>query len=88
MGGHVPQISELLERLQESIFKGQVREGHCRACDQLMHNSLVDGEVTRQLTLLIVRCPKVWGLSAHDLQVVNFFHLVVVLASERLRKYA
>ena len=80
MGGHVPQISELLERLQESIFKGKVRKGHCQVCDQLVHNSLVDGEVTGQLTLLIIRCPKVWGLSAHDLQVVNFFHLVVVFS--------
>ena len=26
---------------QQSIFKSQVREGGCRVCDHLMHNSLI-----------------------------------------------
>ena len=51
------------------------------------------GYVIRSCTILIgwwslLRRQKVWGLRAHDHQVVNFFHLVVVLASEKLRKYA
>lgn len=32
--------------------------------------------------------PEVGGYSVHDCQVVYFFHLVVVLASQKLRKYA
>ena len=39
---------------QQSNFKGQVREGGHRVCDQLVPNSLVDGEVTGQLTLQII----------------------------------
>ena len=49
-------------------------------CDQLMHNSLVDGH----LSLGSRRS----GGYCSDHQAVNFFHLVVVLASEKLRKYA
>ena len=50
-----------------------------RACDQLMHNSLADGEVTG-LTLSVLRHQEAWGLGAHSHQAVNFFHLEVVLA--------
>ena len=50
--------------------------GH-RVCDQFVHNSLVDGEVRGLLTLSVFRCQWVWD----DHQVVNFFHLVMVLAS-------
>ena len=37
---------ELPDGFQGSLFKGRVREGHPSVCDQLVHNSLVDGEVT------------------------------------------
>ena len=46
---------ELPHGFQQSIFKDPVREGCPRVCDQLRHNSLVDGEVTGQLTLSILR---------------------------------
>ena len=36
---------ELPARLWQSTFKGQVREGCCSVCDQLVHNSL-NGKVT------------------------------------------
>ena len=32
---------DLPSGFQQSIFKGQVREGRLRVCDQLMHNSLI-----------------------------------------------
>ena len=32
---------ELPEGFKESMFKGQVREGHPRVWDQLLHNSLI-----------------------------------------------
>ena len=41
-GGSCPQNSELPRGFQQSIFKGQVREGGLRVCDQLVHNSLID----------------------------------------------
>ena len=50
MGGSYPKYPELLEEFQQSIFKGKVREGCLRICDWLVHNSLVDAEVTGQLT--------------------------------------
>ena len=31
---------------QERILKGHMKEGSCRVCDQFVHSSLVDGEVT------------------------------------------
>ena len=31
---------------QGSIFKGKVREGYGRICDQLEHNSVANGQVT------------------------------------------
>ena len=40
---HAPQKPKLLKGFQQSIFKGQVREGHPRVCDQLML-WLVDGD--------------------------------------------
>ena len=74
-----PQNSGRPEGLQQSIFKGQ---GRPRVCDQLGHNSLMGSWWS------ILRSQIVWGLHAHDHQVVHFFHLVVVLASEKLRKHA
>ena len=44
---------KLLEVFQQSILKGQVREGHPRLCDQLMQNSLVDFEVIGWLVNMI-----------------------------------
>ena len=44
--------------------------------------------VLQGLTLSIFRGQQVWGLHVHGHQVANFFHLVVVLAAEKLRKYA
>ena len=44
---------KLLEVFQQSIFKGQVREGHPRLCDQLIQNSLVDFEVIAWLVNMI-----------------------------------
>ena len=50
---------------------------------------LVDVEVTGQLTVSILRHQKVRGLRAHEHQVVDFFRLVVILASDKqLWKYA
>ena len=64
-----------------AFFKGQVREGSCRVCDQLVHSTLVDGEVNRVLsqglTLSInTQTPIGLGLCSHGHQVVNFFHVV------------
>ena len=42
---HAPQNPELSEGFQQSIFKGQVREGDGRVCDRFMHNSLAASEV-------------------------------------------
>ena len=35
------------EGFQQNILKGKVKERHPSMCDQLVHNSLIDGEVTR-----------------------------------------
>ena len=43
--------SKLPEGFQQSNIKGQAREGGRRVCDQLVHSSLADGEVTGRLTL-------------------------------------
>ena len=67
-GGSCPQKTPLPKRFQKSIFKGQKREGGLRVCDHLVHNSLVDGEVTEQLTLSIHKRQKVWGATAHDIK--------------------
>lgn len=37
---------KLPEGFQQSLFKGQVREGRPRACDQLVRRSLVDAKVS------------------------------------------
>ena len=50
-GGLCFKNPKLPEGFQQSNFKGQVREGGRRVCDQLVHNSLADGEVTGPLTL-------------------------------------
>ena len=77
--GCLQSIPNLLN--QQLYFKSQVREGGPRASDQLVHNnSLHDGEVTGP-------CHRGSHLgasrSAHDHQIVNFFDLVMVLASVR-----
>ena len=58
------------EGFQQSIFKGQMKEGQPRVCDQLVHNSLIGWWWS------ILRYQKV----CHDHQAVNFFHLVVVFS--------
>ena len=40
-GGSYPQNPELPKGIQQSMFKGQVREGGHRVRDQLLHNSLI-----------------------------------------------
>ena len=55
------------------IFKDKLREGH---------GGYVISSCTTLWSILSLR--KFWGLPAHDHQVVNFFHLVVVLAAEKL----
>ena len=45
--------------------------------------------MSQGFTLSILRLQEVWGLHAHGHKVVNFFHLVVVLASvKQLGKHA
>lgn len=58
----------------------QVRDRRPRVCDQVEHSSVVDGGQS-----LGARRSE---LPASDHQVVDFFHLRVVLPSEKLRKYA
>lgn len=40
-GKLILKTPELPDGVQESIFKGQVREGGHRVCDQLIQNSLI-----------------------------------------------
>ena len=63
-----PENPKLPKWFHKSIFKGQEREGVHRVCDYLVHNSLVDGEVTGQLILSIHQRQKVWGATAHDIK--------------------
>ena len=76
----------------ECTLKGQVRDGSCRVCDQLMHSFLIDWQwghraVSQGLTLSILRLQEVWELYANDHQVVNDFVWVGILASvKQLRK--
>ena len=44
---------KLLEVFQQSMFRGQMREGHPRLCDKLMQNSLVDFDVIGWLVNMI-----------------------------------
>lgn len=39
---------DLLEGFQQSSFKGQVNDGDCRVCDQLVHISLIRFMVREQ----------------------------------------
>ena len=39
-GGSCLKNPDLPKGFQQSIFKGQVRDGRPRVCDQLVHNSL------------------------------------------------
>ena len=89
-GRLMPLNPELPRWFQQSIFKGQVREGEVTGYVISLCTILwwVDVEVTQWVTLSVLRCQKIWGLCAHVYQVVNFFHLVVVLASEKFWKYA
>ena len=43
---HAPPNPEFPERFQQSVFKTQVRARGYMVWDKLMHNSLVDSEVT------------------------------------------
>ena len=79
MVGPAQNSPEFPKACLQSIPKGQVREGRPRGWDQLEHSSLADGSILRH--------QQVWRLLAPNHQVVNFFHLVVALASEKLRKY-
>ncbi|DAA20750.1 TPA: tescalcin-like [Bos taurus] len=47
-GQLLPPNPKLSDRVQDSIFEGQVTQGHPRVCDQLVHSSLGDGEDTEQ----------------------------------------
>ena len=38
---HAQKTPKLLKGFQQNIFKGQVREGRPRLCDQLMHSFLI-----------------------------------------------
>ena len=40
-GGSCPKKLQLPKGFQQNIFKGQVRDGHPRACDRLARNSLI-----------------------------------------------
>lgn len=44
--GHPVLPVTLLHGFQESIFKDNVRARHPRICNELVYNSLIDGEVT------------------------------------------
>ena len=82
---------ELLHGFQERIFKGQVREGSHRVCDQLLHNSLIGwwwgNRVRSQGDILGSSGPG--GLCVDGHQVVNIYHLVGILTSvKQLRKCA
>ena len=46
-GQLLPPNPKLSDRVQDSIFEGQVTQGHPMVCDQLVHSSLGDGEVMR-----------------------------------------
>ena len=76
------------------FLKARWGRGSPRACDQLMHSSPTGWQwgnkvVSQGLTLFIPRFQSVGGLCTHWHQVVNFFHLVVVLAFvEKHRKCA
>lgn len=91
-GWFVLKKFKLPDRFQQSIFKGQLRAGASQgvgpACAVLW---LAEGEVTgrwhRGSNYQSLGARRS-GLPAHDHQVVNFFHVVVLLASEKYRKYA
>lgn len=40
-GQLLPPNPKLSDRVQDSIFEGQVTQGHPRVCDQLVHSSLI-----------------------------------------------
>ena len=48
--GHLVLPVTLLHGFQESIFKDKVRLGYPRICNELVYNSLIDGEVTGGVT--------------------------------------
>ena len=82
-----PQNPKLLEVFQQSGFKSHVREGQVTGCaiSSCTVLWLGDGKVTGRITSSVLRHQKVWGLCAQEHQAVNFFHLAVVLASEKLK---
>lgn len=72
---------------QERILKGHMREGSCRVCDQFVHSSLVDGEVTGLCCVtvlnIIISSQALASLRAtcYGHHVVHAFHLIGVLVS-------
>lgn len=70
---------KLPKEFQQSIFKSQVREGGCRVPDQMVHNSLADGETAVTGVNLIP--PQASGgrwLYAYGPRVVNIFRFLGV----------
>ena len=65
-----------LMHFRETFLK-QGEGEHCRVHDQLVHDSLVDGDITGSvlymLTSSIVRLQRVWRLCAHVHCTVNFY---------------
>ena len=60
LGQLVLRKPKLPDGIQESIFKGKVREGSRKVCDQLVHNSLIgwwlgNRAMPEGLTSLILR---------------------------------
>ena len=63
---HALKSLELPKRFQQSIFKSQVREGDCRVCDQILHNSMIvwwsgNRVVSQGFTLSVLRLQEAWG---------------------------
>lgn len=48
--GHLVLPVTLRHGFQESVFKDKVRPGHPRICNELVYNSLIDGEITGGIT--------------------------------------
>ena len=59
--GHLVLPVTLLHGFQESIFKDKVRPGYPRICNELVYNSLIDGEVTGGVSAPHVGWEE-WGL--------------------------
>ena len=97
-GGHLSPASTWAQKNQNSpkgfskAFLKTRRERGCHGvCDQLMNNSLI-GWCWANMAVNLINPSVPEGLGAMCSRsssiLVNFFHLVLVLASEKLRKYA